>query len=447
MWGSWALVVVSVAVGWLLIRLRHLPVASVVVVVFSAVLLGTPVVQSLLAYGSQIGFPGGEHLVDISSEDGHVRDVWFIVLDAYPSQLARQEYATPESQPLESFLRSRGFVVNPSALAPYATTIFSVPTLLEGEYVATEEHPTFSYAVARRIVSGDNNLVYALQGVGYATTIVESGWRVSGCEVSVNHCVRSPFIDEPVATILGEGVVGGLAGIDRSTSFAYGAANVLDWLDANVSRLGGNGERDLVIAHVLAPHPPLALDSSCTQRNDPRGSGLVLWLPQAGRRLQSLRREMYYEQAACVDSRISSFVDRIDDEAIVGIVGDHGPDSLGQFGYPIAEWTHEMIRERMLTLAAVRLPIDCPTEIRAAIEVSQKIMKCVANYEPASSGLQTYLSGERSILTGELLQLNASDVSYLLQYSRRAAGQLPSAGANRSRSGSDSIELAVQEPT
>ena len=71
------------------------------------------------------------------------------------------------------------------------------------------------------------------------------------------------------------------------------------------------------------------------------------------------RRGYYIEQVQCVNSKVRAMVEALDDDAIVLIIGDHGPDSFGQPGLPPRQWTPDAAWERMSILTAVRAPDHC----------------------------------------------------------------------------------------
>jgi hypothetical protein len=112
---------------------------------------------------------------------------------------------------------------------------------------------------------------------------------------------------------------------------------------------------ELVVAHILLPHPPLLLDTSCQLSYEPNLAFMSGGHPDDSVDLAMKRHLAYLSQLECLNHRLlrvlknPSFA-----ESVVVVMGDHGSDSQGQLVIPTAHWTDSMVSERMNTILAVR---------------------------------------------------------------------------------------------
>lgn len=316
-------------------------------------------------------------------------DIWYLVLDGYPSAVSLvDDFGDPETSLAEG-LEQLGFSVQPNALVPYSRTVGALSSVLAGRMVvpAGSTMDTADMLAAAAIMGGDSTLVEDLGGVGYHTTMIEAGWHLSRCGEQVETCVKSGLIDDMASALVSGSIVPTLFGVDPDIGTLMATRRTFHELDRLRTQLGDNGRPDLVVAHSLAPHPPMLLDAQCRSRPpSPATSGRVLAVPELGRQLIAERAAAFVDQVTCVDSMVERFVRDLPSGDVVVILGDHGSEILGQASALPSEWTDEMLRERLLTLAAIRVP-GCDSTIRATIELVGALLDCMGLDPPSRAPL------------------------------------------------------------
>jgi hypothetical protein len=219
--------------------------------------------------------------------------------------------------------------------------------------------------------------VSGLGEIGYHTTMIESGWHLSRCGPAVDTCIESSLLDEMGSALVSASILPQVIEVDRHVSSVVGTKRTFGMLDDLSTAYGQNGRPDLVIAHSLAPHPPMLLDAECeSQGPSPTRSSLLLAFEGWDAALIAERAQTFRDQVTCIDSLVRSFVQSLPAETGVVVVGDHGSEIRGQVSVPPLGWNEAMLRERLQTLAAVRFP-GCEPSVRATIEVVPELLSCL----------------------------------------------------------------------
>lgn len=150
--------------------------------------------------------------------------------------------------------------------------------------------------------------------------------------------------------------MGSMLRIDQSTAAARGVHHTIEWMERLPDVTNANGVQDLVVLHLMVPHPPFSLSNGCSHVA-PTGvrSGRVIANPDTDSEVVDVRRQLFVDQVECVSGLIAELVESLVEGTIIAVVGDHGPDSYGQLALPVADWTPEMIHEGLLTIAALWL--------------------------------------------------------------------------------------------
>ncbi|CAN5755820.1 hypothetical protein BH23ACT5_BH23ACT5_24390 [soil metagenome] len=394
-----ALVVLGLAglAGWLIYRLGEWRVLAPLATVLAVVLIGSPAVEigAMLLSGGQPMVPvrDSDTLSAPAVDEPSGPDVWFIVLDAYPASSVLADTYGFSGGHLGKSLAGLGFDVNPDALSPYGSTLLSMPSLMDGEYIAggaAAIGPSDLRGIRLR-VSGRNEFMDALRSLGYRLTVVENGWRFVGCDEGVQTCVPAPIFGEAMGYLTNRSVFGRLTGFDQDYAFVRGAEASLDWMRHHAALVDANGVPDVVFLHVLAPHPPLFLGADCSRPElDGSRRGLALASHGTDDETRANRRRLFVDQVICISQTVVQLVESLRDDTIVAIVGDHGPDSFGQLEVDPKEWTSEMTRERLLTLAAVRLPDSCPADLISTMGVLLAVENCLTGSDRALPPLKAF---------------------------------------------------------
>ena len=358
-WGGWMLAIgLIVLVGFLVGRLES-QVLPRIALAFMVVFVGSLPVVSL--FGSLTQY-GGDTVADDEGLDHPTLikkpDIFLVVLDGYAGALSLERDFGISEPAWRSQLTQRGFDVPVSAWSAYSLTRASIPSILDMGYPVVEgDEPSIAtQGHLDRIIAGDSNVRFLLSENGYNTTMVESGWSGSACGAAYDSCIRSSFLDEAVYQVLSESMLGPLVKAWRGHASTVGAQQTMAWLLDNGTAIANDGQPDFVFAHLLAPHPPFFMDSSCDISYSPENSGVTFGRNGVD---TALRKEGYLAQAACIDAFMSSLADRLPPETLIVFVADHGTDSRTQLAQHASMWDQTEVAERFNILLAVRSGEHC----------------------------------------------------------------------------------------
>jgi hypothetical protein len=95
-----------------------------------------------------------------------------------------------------------------------------------------------------------------------------------------------------------------------------------------------------------------------------------------------------------VNERILRFLDELDDNAVVFLTGDHGPDSFGQMKLAPSEWTEADIKERLSVFSAYRLPEACSSDLPAELDLingMRTVLGCVTDTDIDPLPVRSYI--------------------------------------------------------
>jgi hypothetical protein len=132
--------------------------------------------------------------------------------------------------------------------------------------------------------------------------------------------------------------------------------------------------------HLVLPHPPLYLDSSCTAHPDEALDGRNVTRGEYTSWELEARRDAYVGQVECANRAIHDLIAQVDPNAAVIITADHGPDSL----QPLTSETQalpEQTWERFGTFTAIRFPEQCqqPGEDHQLVNTFRLLLGCLTN--------------------------------------------------------------------
>jgi hypothetical protein len=281
------------------------------------------------------------------------QDVIVVFVDGYGSSETLRTIYGFDNDVFYQHLNEQGFEVVEDARVSYTMTYASIASMLSMDYVVpvgAAVNGNLREDLYRRL-GGDNAFVELVKQAGYRYIHVESGWSGTQCGANVDQCIGAHAIDEEVSLLLERTIFGRFVAEQLGHSFSIGAlhtVHAMERLDLDP------GVPEFVFAHVLVPHPPLVLDRDCdVARVD---SYLNVWAPYIGdARDQQARRAQYVEQVLCANTLLEQLLARESfRDAVVAIVGDHGPDSMGQLVAPVGTWDTDQVEERLGSLVAVR---------------------------------------------------------------------------------------------
>ena len=314
-------------------------------------------------------------------------DLVVLVLDAYAGSLARELELGSGDDAINAKLETAGFTVPPIAWAPYSTTILSIPSILDigypigsGKREVTIARQDISRLAA--ITAGDNTLVRSFKSAGYHYTHVESGWFAMNCGPYVDQCRPRPLVDDLVGATLANSIMKA-SGVDPySWSFQLSAEHAMDEILLAVNEAVSNDEPDLIVSHLLAPHPPYFLDSEC--RRLPTIGSVEFVASDSSSSVDRLK-DGYSRQLDCVNRWLTDLI------AVAGggqeapaflVTGDHGTGFRGQAERSPNSWDDRDVIEKLNIFLAYRAPLGCGS--RAAetpVEVAGNLVSCLTGTE------------------------------------------------------------------
>jgi len=381
-------------------------------VAIDALIVATAValVSGPLVAGLETAWTYGESTLDAvestSIELASKPDIWLLVVDGYPSSATMEhDLMLPEGNRLADRLRGAGFDVPESTWAPYATTQFVVPSILDMDYVASawEENGATVHHLHEKI-SGENAVLGVLADNGYETVMIESGWSGSTCGRQFNQCIASPFYDEAINRVLHRSILSESPVSLLGLHFTLGTQSAMRrLLELATVPSPDDASPRFVFAHLLAPHAPFFFDASCSVVLDDGRQGF--FFPFPGVRGE-VRDRYFVGQLSCIDDFVMQLEQAIGPEAAFVLVSDHGTDRRAQTTLEPTDWTSETVRERFGTLAAFRAPYDCllPDPL-FSVNLLRVVLSCGSDSTLANHAPRVFLGPGAELIPAEIQQL------------------------------------------
>ena len=357
----WALLLIGGC--WILSRTRHLRGTRLVLDWAALFLFLTPLAQGVSVGLADDSSTIGSRDVSLESAGGSKADLFVIFLDGYASRATlERDFGVTDLEIADDFERA-GLLVPTAAWAPYTMTILSLPSILDLGYPVEAGISVSGAEVSKltRIISSDNALVKVLKASGYRYSHVESGWYGMNCGAEVDTCKSRPFLDDAMGAVLETSIVRALGVDPYAWSFALGTMKAMTATNEIIQEAVGNNQPDLVISHILAPHPPMTLGPRCERLDEPVGRPLE-WLPSEGTWSVEELRTAYSAQIECVNLWLSDLLEIADSgnfQPALLITADHGTGFRGQMERPLESWDDLDIYERLSIMLAIRAPAPC----------------------------------------------------------------------------------------
>ena len=335
---------------------------------------------AIASYGSVTG--SGQDLIvnptPVEIEMAETPDVFIVILDGYPGLITLQRESADLKKDLRDALAVRGFQIPSSAWSSYWSTDLSVSSLLNMSYPVVE---AFDGSATTQglydIISGDNALLRTLERNGYTTHMVESGWSGSACGPEFDRCVPAPLLDEAMYLTVWDTALGPLMFSSLGHTFTVGTQRTMEWLLENAALMSQNENPDLVVTHLIAPHPPFFLDENCQRAISLSRGGPALYFEG----VPKLERETYFaDQMACVDRFMIELADVIDSDAVVVFVADHGTARYRQLNIPPEAWEYLHFVERLNVFVSVRIADGCEIgEVVIVPNLLRRVLTCYSD--------------------------------------------------------------------
>jgi hypothetical protein len=322
---------------------------------------------------------------------GPRRDIYVIVLDEYANSRVLRERFGYDNRAFEDSLRALGFHIPRLVRSNYVHTMLSIPSLLNAAHLAPladevgrrSTDPTLANRLLDR-----SRVAGFLKERGYRYVFFPSRWWYS--------TRRSPLADvEPQVwdetrplrelgktelrrLVLKASLVPGRL----LRTMVWDADHVRRSL-AGVTLAHRFGDPVFVVAHVISPHAPYAVDGDC--RSPPR-------------------RFTYVGQLECINGRVlqvvTELIERSEVPPIILLQGDHGTATLGYSDWPTAaEVPAAAARERFGAFGAYYLPDGGAAEFGDTVTVVNVMGNVLRHYFDAALPREPdvqYLSLERA---------------------------------------------------
>lgn len=240
-----------------------------------------------------------------ASYKGSMPDVYYIILDGYARQDILRKYYGPQYDVLYDYLRAKGFYVADSSKCNYFTTVTSLSSSLNLDYIDLKKSNV-------NILLNENLVTYLFRQNKYRVVNIESGYAITHNLKFSNKTIEVKGLNE-FETRLMELTVFRLDNVLGFTSFTR--------LKSQLGRLqlvtDEPGPKFSFI-HIVAPHPPFVVDSNGKRvfRTSLSDMG---WEP----------RKDYAEQLKYVSKRTIDFLEYIQHHSsvppIIILQSDHGP--------------------------------------------------------------------------------------------------------------------------
>jgi hypothetical protein len=278
-------------------------------------------------------------------------DIYYIIVDAYGSQGALDEFYGFDNSEFLGFLRDRGLFVPADTHGNYFETFLSLSASLNMEYLdflAEDPGPGSNDRSTPYRMIQDNAVCRFLSSSGYKTVFFASGWSGASHNHSVDVTIAGHhlFDNEFYNTLL------------RTTMFRPLVRNWLFTRDAVLStfeelpRVTERIEEPcFVFAHIVPPHSPFRFAAD--------GGVPVLRGGIEG------KKDAYIGQVRFVNSKLEELIDsllaREGEKPVIIIQGDHGPSYAGnpasrELPSGEREPVDEYVRERSGIFNAYYLP-------------------------------------------------------------------------------------------
>ena len=235
--------------------------------------------------------------------DAEHPDIYYIILDGYPSNQFLMRNWDYDNSDFTEALEERGFFVAEDSTANYAATLASLPSALNMRYMEpAEKRPTpaedvqylrqliADSAVARSLIERGYSYIHIMSGYGVASQIADANIdvypdgprRYTGTDSQSMSCATqnlcsqmsfvpfflkttllAPIVDTPIASAL-------LARFEQEAEWS--GDKPLDWSSPHralaiwdeVEQIPAIEEATFTIAHIIKPHEPVSLTRPAT---------------------------------------------------------------------------------------------------------------------------------------------------------------------------------------
>ena len=332
-----------------------------------------------------------------SGEPVRKPNIYWLVVDSYPSELQLREVFGFDNSDFVTFLRARGFYVADESYSNYAATVLSVPSTLQMEVVFPAEGairevrggtqfllPGRTTRGLLDAIGGDNRTVAYLKQLGYRYVHFADPWSTKvRCRGYEDVCIRGKLtsfteLQSSLLKLVPWDLVQSAMLRMPMLSLAQpvGSGTLVPEFTEELARLPEDEGPYFVYAHFISPHEPFTNDAECDVF--PRGRTLS--------RADGLGA--FLEQILCLNRHLGALLDDLlarDPEAIVILSADHGARFSPAPETRLADLTQTEILEMLGILNAIRVPETCRSHLHpriAPVNVMRLVFACLGGHEP-----------------------------------------------------------------
>jgi hypothetical protein len=324
---------------------------------FAGILVALPIINVIQARLSE---PGNSIIrppaaAPMPRGDRPLRDIYYIVLDAYARTDVMREYYRFDNTPFLDHLRSRGFTVNASSTSNYCATALSISSSLNYNYLDKLINSRTRRTIELPELIADNQVIRDLRPLGYRMVTFTTGYAATEIQDKAEIFLhdRRPITGFH-ALLFGMTPLTAFVSQDSSWD-EYGVIRkqvnfVLDQLP-EVTAIDGP---TFTFAHIVCPHPPFVFDAK----------GKALRPRRENFHGAEDYRYGYRQQAEYITGRIQETIDQIlarsPEPPIIILQSDHGPGLY----HHMDDVASTNVRERMSILNCFYFPDGKPAALQ-----------------------------------------------------------------------------------
>jgi hypothetical protein len=352
------------------------------------------------ATGLVVGRPTGEH-------------VYYFIFDSYPGRPVMERYFNFDDSGLYRSLTGLGFYNVGDFVSNYFATLLTLTAILEADYPVTEGSPapidTRDFYPVNLYNGREPGAVQAFKALGYKPYFV-GNWY-AGCAGKLDtvfDCLSTKTLVLPpvLATFLGPTPfpvlaqwLGRAASPDPRPNGPAADKNYDATADVlrNLPYLAHTRQGSFVFAHNMPPHPPLIYDRNC---GTPAHAGANMldfnW---------NVRKEMYIDEVACVNTKIERVAKAIvaeDPDAIIVIQSDHGSFTSLTGRFDPATVSPTTVFEISWPINFIRAPAACRQWLypgMSQINTMRFVLGCIQRTRPSYVEDRSYWNAAKGATT------------------------------------------------
>lgn len=308
-------------------------------------------------------------------------DVVILVFDAYASAETLNRHFEFDVEASLHPSAELGLRRVPEMTANYSLTHLSLASFFEMGYPVEEgvRIGVPEWADLLNVINGESQLVWLFRAQGYRFVMVESGWSAIRCAGQADICVEAPWFDDAATWAKNRSMLRDIDLPLLKESAVGGSLNSIQWLREELPSLLRDETPDLVFAHLLLPHPPLHVDSSCGYSPVAGMEGTTLASLEMTEDMLSRRKDGYVAQVQCANRLMVDIASELGDDSIVLAFGDHGSDSRAQLFKVPRDWNQDDLEER-LEITFMTKDGGCElSPIRSLVNVGRRLISCLSD--------------------------------------------------------------------